>query len=245
MVWNLIRKPFIEGLAAPRRRRRSTLVSIEGANVSPKSIGVEPALSVRDLQKLPCVGGSNTVLGCQAGRFPVVGNEYTGKVTPDNYSDCLCLTEVLGRRLSGSSELVAQNQNVLMLGLVRVERIAEDLCDPSSAASSGRLSDSVHSVATVAHHRPLPFASLLRRSILLMIAKLIRTVLSRNIRTVMVRHRPSVMARSSALTSGISGESTSSELGSIPSIHASVDLLIAPDATRSRWASWSAKGNRR
>jgi hypothetical protein len=97
--------------------------------------------------------------------------------------------------------------------------------------------DSVHSVATVAHHRPLPFASLLSRSILLMIAKLIRTVLSGNIRTAMVHHRPSAVARLSALTSETSGESTSSELGSIPSIHASVDLLMAPDATRSRWAS--------
>ena len=78
-----------------------------------------------------------------------------------------------------------------------------------------------------------------------MIAKLIRTVLSGNIRTVTVYHGPSADARSSTSTSGTSGESTSRVAASIPSIHASVAVLITPDATRSRWASCRLRGNRR
>jgi hypothetical protein len=107
----------------------------------------------------------------------------------------------------------------------------------SSAVRSGRLAEFLHSEATEAYQRPLPFASLRSRSIRLISAKLVRTVLSGNITSVTGHHRPSAAARSSASTSGTSGESTSSMLGSIPSIHASVALLIAPAAIRLRCAS--------
>jgi len=47
-----------------------------------------------------------------------------------------------------------------------------------SAPSPGYRADASHSDATLAHQRPFPLASRSSRSILLMIAKLIRTVLS-------------------------------------------------------------------
>jgi hypothetical protein len=46
----------------------------------------------------------------------------------------VCFAEMLSRRLSGDGELVAEHANVLVLSLVRAERLAEDLSCPAQCS---------------------------------------------------------------------------------------------------------------
>jgi hypothetical protein len=104
-------------------------VSFDGQDVSPEGVSVEPAFSACDLQQPPRVDGRNTVLGRQTSGVSIVGNKEALKLSPDDYSDGLCLAEVLGRRVSGAGKLISQYSDILVLGLVREEWLAENLCD--------------------------------------------------------------------------------------------------------------------
>jgi len=96
------------------------------------------------------------------------------------------LAEVLARRVAWGRELVAQSDGVLVFGWVRAERVTEDV---AGIVECGQVGLS-RGPGAFAGNRCAPaavasLASLASRSILLMCAKLIRTVVSGNIRVVM------------------------------------------------------------
>jgi hypothetical protein len=65
-------------------------------------------------------------LGRQPSGACVVGNEEAVKLAADGYGHGLCLAEMLARRISRAGKLVAEYTDILVLGLVGEERVAEE-----------------------------------------------------------------------------------------------------------------------
>lgn len=102
-------------------------MSAKSLHVSPESVGVKPGPPVSDPQQEPRVGCLNTALGRQASGAAVISNEEAPEVTAHDDRERLCLTEVPAWRVSRPGELITQHVDVLVLGIGRKERIAEDL----------------------------------------------------------------------------------------------------------------------
>jgi hypothetical protein len=87
-------------------------------------------LPVSDLEQAPRADDLNAVLRGHTRGVAVVGNEDAVQPAPDDDRDGLCLAEMLSRLVPGARELVAEHANILVLSLVREERVAEDRSRP-------------------------------------------------------------------------------------------------------------------